>query len=114
MEFIKQIERIQKAEKLIRFEKTGNPELLANKLGVSRRQMYRIIEFFKEFGAPIKYNRVSETFYYENDFELQIDFSIKALTECEIEEINGGSMANLFPCFYMAQRPRIFTSDCNL
>jgi predicted DNA-binding transcriptional regulator YafY len=111
MDFIKQIERIQRTNKLICRESTGNPDALANRLNISRRQVYRIIEFLKENGAPVKYNRLSETFYYENNFELQISFSIKALSENETEKIYGGAVKKQFPCFYMAQKRLIFTSS---
>ncbi len=109
MNFIRQIERFQELERLIKQKKTGSPRELAVRLGVSRRQLYRLIEILKDYGVPIKYNRSLETFYYSDSFEMVLHFSIRFLSEKENKKINGGSfMKRFFPCFFMAR------DNCNL
>jgi predicted DNA-binding transcriptional regulator YafY len=82
MDVIKAIERIKTANTLIKNERTGSPKEFAASLGVSTRQLYNIFEFFKDYGATIKYSRTRETFYYtKKDFDLIIDFSITSISE---------------------------------
>jgi predicted DNA-binding transcriptional regulator YafY len=91
MNFIKQIERIQKVNHLIRLQRTGTPEELASKLGVSKRQLYNVLDFLKENGASLVYSRERQTFYYrEKDFNMEIVFSIRPLVKDEIHETTGG------------------------
>ena len=57
MEFIKQIERLQLLNKLVREKRTGSPDELAERLGLSRRQLYFYLEFLKDYGIDIAYSR---------------------------------------------------------
>lgn len=70
--------------------KTGRPDKFAQRLGISKRQLYNILEMLKDFDAPIKYDRTRETFFYNGDFELDIQFSMRILTEKEDRDILGG------------------------
>ena len=47
MNFIKQIERLQRLNHLIRNENTGTPEELAERLKMKRSQLYEIIDMLK-------------------------------------------------------------------
>lgn len=51
-------------------EKTGSPSEFANKLDISERQLYNIIDYLKKIDAPIKYQRKTETCYYTTSFDL--------------------------------------------
>ena len=53
---IKHIELIERIDRLIRMEATGNPVTLASKLGISRAQTYRVIDIMKDLNAPISYD----------------------------------------------------------
>lgn len=44
MTILKQLQRFNKANKLIGSESTGNPEEFAEQLGVCRRQMFNILQ----------------------------------------------------------------------
>jgi len=77
MKFIKTIERLQKLERLIQTKKTGAPSMLAERLKISRRQLFNILEDLKLMGAPIKYNKVIKSYYYEEEFGLDIQFKIQ-------------------------------------
>jgi hypothetical protein len=95
MDVIKAIERIKTANMLIKEGRTGNPKNFAACLGVSKRQLYNIFGFFKNYGASVKYSRSRETFYYlEKDFDLIIKFSVTPISENETLKINGGFFKN--------------------
>lgn len=90
MRFIKQVERLQKLNKLIRQKNTGTPDELAERLGLKRSQLYEVIELLKTHGAPIEYSRKMCTFYYSKDFDLEINLKIKVLSGKEIRDLYGG------------------------
>ena len=92
MNLFEQIELIKRINELISKEKTGTPTLLSKRLRISRSQLYRQIEFLKDYGAPIKYNRTLETFYYEKPFQITLDFKLQDLTLDKLTEINGGAI----------------------
>ncbi len=90
MKTLKQLERLRKAHKLIQQQHTGTPNEFAKTLGVSRRQLYNIIEYLKELGAPLIYNRKSNTFYYEYDFDLLVNITVQVLVHEELKTIYAG------------------------
>ena len=90
MNFIQQIERLQKLNKLIEQEKTGTPKELAKRLGVTRRTLYRMIESIRLLGVYIEYDRKSMTFYYQDSDRIDIQFSLRILHDDEIKKIAGG------------------------
>lgn len=90
MDFVKGIERIRKANSKIKSQRTGDPKTFASSLGISKRQLYNIFDFFKAHGATIKYSRSQQTFYYPEEFDIVINFSVRAVNEKEAETISGG------------------------
>jgi hypothetical protein len=58
---------------LIQREETGNPDALAEKLHLCRRQMYNLREELISYGAKIEYSRIRRTFFYRNDFQFPTD-----------------------------------------
>ena len=64
------IARLVEIHQLIKQEKTGSPIEFAEKLHISRSQLYNIKEELEDYGAVVKYSRRKETFYYVNNFEL--------------------------------------------
>ncbi len=94
MDFIKGIERIRKANSKIKSQRTGDPKTFASSLGISKRQLYYILDFFKAHGATIKYSRSQQTFFYPEEFDIVINFSVKAINEKETETISGGTIHN--------------------
>ena len=58
---------------LIENRSTGNPQELAQKLGISERMMYKYIENLRsEFNAPVKYSRAERTYYYDGEGHLHL------------------------------------------
>lgn len=96
MNFIKHIERIQLINKLIREEKTGSPEELSARLGISRRQLYNHLETLKDLGLEVSYSRKVNSFYYSEDKHLEMTFSLKVIGPEEAENLYGGVFLPLF------------------
>lgn len=86
MNFEKQAERINKAHQLILNENTGTPQDFANKLKISRSQLYNLINLLKEYNAPIKYSKKSKNFYYSIPFDLELKYSLKIILEKDSEK----------------------------
>jgi len=79
MKLIFYIERIQLIHRLISARNTGTPSELAGKLHISVSRLSRIIEELRETGAPIRYDRQSKTYYYENPYEITISLSFRSV-----------------------------------
>jgi transcriptional antiterminator len=90
MNFIRQIERMQLLNKLIKEQRTGSPEDLAERLGVSRRQLYAYLEYMKDFGLEICFSRKLNSFVYCDELEMKIDLRIQVLKPSEIRQLQGG------------------------
>lgn len=92
MKFAEQIERIQYLDRLIKKRSTGTPEEMANKLGISRSQLYNLVSYLNDIGMNVKYSRTLKTFYYAcGKKNIEINFSIKLITENETYRIYGGT-----------------------
>lgn len=113
MNFIHQIERLQKLNKLLKAENTGTPEELADKLCISRRQLYNHIEELKNIGLAIKYCKRQKTFYYVEGSGLYVDFSLQVIRKDEQMKIFGGSDKMYFTCKDAARPEHIFNPSLN-
>lgn len=68
---------LQSFEKLIKMldcANTSTPDCLTLKLKVSRRTLFRYLDQLRTKGAIIRYSKRSETYYFENNFNLLKDF----------------------------------------
>ena len=68
----KAIECLCRIHHFIMQEHTGNPDEFAERLHISRRTLYNILEGLKDRGAYIKYDRTRRTFYYKSEFDMTI------------------------------------------
>ena len=91
MKTIEVIERLKKATELIKAHRTGNAASFGKKLGISRRQVYKLLEDLKDFGAEISYCKIEKSFFFKNNKDLVIEFRIRLLDKDEMNDINGGS-----------------------
>jgi transcriptional antiterminator len=58
--------KIIQIDEVIKGGRSGTPKQLSEKLQISERMLYYIINFMKEeLEAPIKYSRVKQRYYYE-------------------------------------------------
>jgi predicted DNA-binding transcriptional regulator YafY len=72
MTLFEAIDRIDRIHRLIQMEATGNADEFAERIHLKKRHLYNIIEEFKSRGADIQYNREKLTYYYANEFDIQI------------------------------------------
>ena len=70
------IHRLRYIDLLIRQNKTGNAEDLADAIGVSPRTIYKYLDIMKKFGAPIAFNALTKTYYYELEGSFICAFTI--------------------------------------
>lgn len=61
------LERFKQIDMLIQEHKTGTPAALAQTVGVSKRTIYKYIRLMKKRGAPIAYNILAKSYYYETE-----------------------------------------------
>jgi len=76
MKFLEKLQVIERVDQLIRMKATGSPEALAEKLNVSRRCVYDIINVMKRMDAPILYNTSRKSYYYSHECNLMIGFEV--------------------------------------
>lgn len=101
MNFVKQIERLQLLNKLIIQESTGTPEELADRLGLSKRQLYNQLDSLKCLGVQIGYSKSHKTYYYEGDASrMDVSFSLTWINEGESKKIFGGASQCNFISLY--------------
>jgi predicted DNA-binding transcriptional regulator YafY len=100
MKTIKNLERLQQIHQLIAIERTGSPSELASRLHVSERLVYNLIEQLKDFQAAICYDRGRKTYYYRDDFKLEVNISVSVISNNEVTHIFGGS--------YFIQKQNLF------
>ena len=84
----KYIDRLERLHLLIKRKSTGSVDELADKLELSRRQTLEYVSDMKEMGAPIRYCKYQQTYYYTRDVKLTVGFS--ELTAGELTAIQGG------------------------
>ncbi len=68
------IELIQRIDQLIRLEATGTPALLADRLGMSKSKLYRLINTMKSLGAPIEYDMFLQSYVYSEAVGFRFGF----------------------------------------
>ena len=95
------IERLQVLHSLISQRKTGTPEQLAKRLGVSRSCLYNLIEELRVFQIPILYSRKIESFYYEKEVKFDLNLEIRIMNNEDLININGGSLTFFVPSNFL-------------
>jgi predicted DNA-binding transcriptional regulator YafY len=89
MKTLTQLKRLQKIHQLIKTSHTGTPKEFANIIGVSRSQLFNILDDLKLKGFPISYSRSLKSYIYHCDCELEIEYSVRLLTEHKEIKIDG-------------------------
>ncbi|UCE93062.1 MAG: DNA-binding protein [Flavobacteriaceae bacterium] len=90
MNTLKQLERIRKIHNLIKLEATGTPSDLSKKLHLSIRQTFTLLEQLRELEAPIRFDRRAKTYYYDGEFEININISVHVLSQGDLVQIYAG------------------------
>lgn len=107
MKLFEAINRMDRIHQLIRREATGSPEEFAERFNLKRRQLYNILDEFKDYGADIKYCRVKNSFYYENEFTVLVKISTTPLPDDDGTDFWGGCNGAYQP-FSIINIERIF------
>ena len=92
MKALEQLGRLKRMNELIRAGKTGTPEQLSVRLNISRRQLYADLDYCRDLGVDIEYSKQRQTFYYSNGKELEIHFTLKAVSRDTLLTVNGGNL----------------------
>lgn len=67
------IEKIRVIDHYIQCKQTDNPEAFARKVNVSKSMLFRYISYMKtELKAPISYNRVKQSYEYDEEGVLTV------------------------------------------
>jgi predicted DNA-binding transcriptional regulator YafY len=83
-------DRIKKMNRMIRSGATGTPSEFAEALGISQSHLFRCLHDLEQYGMEIRYSRSLKTYFYENDKELSIYYSLKLIADSKAREILGG------------------------
>ena len=94
------LERIKRIDQLIRMQATGTPDELAKKLGMVKSTLYTYINAMKEMKAPIKYNDINKSFYYEEKGKFIMNFYCDELSDNEKIDTSGENFLKLFSSFF--------------
>ncbi|WP_281991056.1 hypothetical protein [Aquimarina aggregata] len=76
---IKHIQIIDRIDQLIRLQATGSPEVFADRLGVSKTKLYRILNTMKALNAPIVYDMTLQSFIYQEEVNFACGFYEKEI-----------------------------------
>lgn len=90
MTLFQQIDRMKYIHHLINKERTGNPDSFACKLQLSKRQLFNILDEMRILGLDIRYSKMRETYFYSGDKYLDISYSLRELSEDEVNNIYAG------------------------
>jgi len=88
------MEQLSKLHRLLRKGSTGTPARLSRRLGMSRSKLYVVISDLRARGAAIGYSRRDETFYYKNDFVIDIRCTLYPLSQERTGRAAGSAQAN--------------------
>ncbi|MBY0476978.1 MAG: hypothetical protein K2Q24_04985 [Chitinophagaceae bacterium] len=66
--------RINRLNDLIKIKATGTPKQLARKINTSERTLYDLLKTMKKYGAPVKYDRFKQTYYYSEYGTFHVKF----------------------------------------
>ena len=87
MKFADHFERMKKMNRLIRAGQTGTPDEFATILGVSTSHLYRYLAEMEQYGLAINYSRTLKSYYYADNRELEVSYSVKLVTfghDCQV------------------------------
>jgi hypothetical protein len=74
------IERLYRMHRLIRQEATGTPDEFAEQFHIKRRQLFNLLSELKDYGAPIEYSEINNTYYYTGDFDFFEKIGMESLS----------------------------------
>lgn len=106
MSIIRHIKRLRFLDFLIQKRATGDLETFAKKARLSKSGLSIVLLEMKEMGFPIKFDRQSKNYYYEEDVEMVQCLFIRkgdVLSREEAQSILADSNATTNLCFSKVQ-----------
>ncbi len=88
----KDIKRLQLLEQLIKDEKTGDRVSLSEKLNITTRHVYRLLNQIRDYGVDVDYDKTIGSFVYTSSKRLQIHYSLEVVDAEECKKIEGGQL----------------------
>jgi len=91
MSSLKDKERIEYFDYLVRYRMTGTPVQCAKKLKLSRSRFYEFLEDLRLMNIPVAYNPEKKHYEYQAEGKIVFGFvSDEKLNENEMSKIKGG------------------------
>lgn len=90
MKLTEHFERIKKMNLLIRTGHTGTPAEFALMIGVSTSHLFRYLNEIEHYGMAIRYSRSLKTYFYNDNNELFVSYSLKVINANSCKEILQG------------------------
>ncbi len=106
MSIINHLFLLQRVHDRIMHKATGTPKEFADRLNISERTLYRIMEELKDLGAEIVYSTERSSYVYKNEVKINIHLNIGQVDK---NQINGGKSLVNFDVL-----PFLAVSDLNL
>lgn len=105
MPIIKYFDRLKRMDDLIRRRATGSPEQFAQKMGMDRSTLMRYLSELKMLDAPIYFDPIKQSYYYEEEVCLELGF--KRISKHVMSRKVGGENFNkkFFPVSKYATEP---------
>lgn len=110
MSLLKYVDRLKRMDSLIRRKATGTPEKFAEKLGICKSMLMMNLNEMKRMGAPIKYDMLEQTYFYDQSCKLRCEFEISSKEMTQLRGGRGGAF-NLSDSLEIKNRRNIFDSD---
>ena len=111
---LKYIERLERIDQFLRQQRTGTAYEFAERLGISRRQLFNLLDELKDLGLPVIYSRSARTFMYEYNCRLKINIEVLELEPVELSYYSGGNrkiVYNLTIEYFRPDTPYISSGD---
>ena len=74
MNFLAKLELIMRVDALVRRKGTGSPNSLSTRLGISKRNVFNLINTMKDMGAPIYFCKSRNSYCYEEEVSFSFGF----------------------------------------
>ena len=87
MAILKHIKRLRYIDYMIKRKATGNLESFAKKNNLCKSALAEVLHEMKELGFPIKYDRIKNTYYYDEIGEMVESLFIKKENILSKEEV---------------------------
>lgn len=88
MDLIQKIRLIERLDYLIQRKATGTPKDLSEKLKLSERHIYNIINDMKVMGAPIIFCNIHKSYCYQEHVTFKFGFLVK--DDTMMKNLKGG------------------------